>query len=330
MIAAVHLVWGPYGPARLRQFLASYRQQPAGVEHRLVILFNGVRAEQRSTFLAELDGVEHSLVTLQEPVLDLVAYAHAAMRLEHARLCFLNSNSVILAPGWLAKLDSALDRPDAGLVGASGSWASILSLMRFSLGLGGAYGKLLGERRATVATFEAITESHEAEAAEPNRRKIPLITYGSLVLDQMHGFVPFPAPHVRTTGFMISREVFGQMRMPALRRKNDAYRFESGRHSLTARVERLGLDALVVAADGRTYGKDDWFASRTFWQGNQENLMIADKQTTFYGRGDMSARRVLSRYAWGERADPSAPVELAASAPDVGGEPTARDAGRSA
>jgi hypothetical protein len=75
MIAVVHLVWGPFGPAQLRQFLVSYRQYPAGVEHRLVVLFNGVGATQRTAFLTELDGVEHSLITLEEPVLDLVAYA---------------------------------------------------------------------------------------------------------------------------------------------------------------------------------------------------------------------------------------------------------------
>ena len=147
MIAVVHLVWGPLGTAPLREFLTSYRRHAVGAEHDLIVLLNGVGNELRPELEAELEGVEHRLLTTTEPVQDLTAYADVVTRLEHERVCFLNSHSVILAPGWLDKLDNALDQPGVGLVGASGSWGSIRSYLRFSIGLGGFYSQVFDDRR---------------------------------------------------------------------------------------------------------------------------------------------------------------------------------------
>jgi hypothetical protein len=133
MIAVVHLVWGPLGAARLRSFISSYRRYPAGVEHDLVILLNGVDHEMRGVYDAELDGVDHRLVSLPHPLQDLAAYAWAAESLHYDRYCFLNSYSVILSEHWLAKLDAALEGERIGLAGASGSWGSFHSAALDSL-----------------------------------------------------------------------------------------------------------------------------------------------------------------------------------------------------
>lgn len=320
MIAVVHLVWGPLGDAPLRRFLASYQAHDAGAEHELVVLLNGVDRAQRGVLLEALGGTEHRLLQTEEPIQDLAAYAWVGSRLEHERLCFLNSYSTIRAQGWLGKLDRALDRPRAGLVGASGSWGSIRSYLRFSLGLGGPYAKVFEDRRATIATLEAIAEGRET--ATPKQRRIPVLTYGAAVLEQAHGFTPFPTYHVRTTGFMLDRELFVSLRTAPVERKNDAYRLESGRRSISAQVARRGLDLLVVARDGRSFGAEDWAASRTFWQGAQEDLMIADNQTASYEQGDERVRDVLARYAWGRLADPAPEALTPQQTPGEAREPT--------
>lgn len=302
MIAVVHLVWGPLGVAPLRRFVESYRAFDAGAEHELVVLLNGVEQATRGPLLQELDGVEHRLLETEAPVQDLAAYAWAGRRLEHERLCFLNSYSTIRAQGWLAKLDRALEQPRAGAAGASGSWGSIHSYLRFSLGLGGPYARVFEDRQATSATLEAIAEQRETAAPKP--RRIPVVTYAAAVLHQAHGFTPFPARHLRTTGFMLRRELFASLRLPPLERKNDAYRLESGRRSISAQIARQGLELLVVDREGRSFAATDWAASRTFWQGQQENLLVADNQTASYEQGDARVREVLARYAWGELADP--------------------------
>jgi hypothetical protein len=302
VIAVVHLVWGPLGVAPLRRFAESYRAFDAGVEHELVVLLNGVEQAARGTLLQELDGVEHRLLETEAPVQDLAAYAWAGRRLEHERLCFLNSYSTIRAQGWLAKLDRALEQPRVGAAGASGSWGSIHSYLRFSLGLGGPYARVFEDRQATSDTLAAIAE--QRETATPKPRRIPVVTYAAAVLNQAHGFTPFPARHLRTTGFMLRRELFASLRLPPVERKNDAYRLESGRRSISAQIARQGLELLVVDRDGRSFAATDWAAGRTFWQGEQENLLIADNQTASYEQGDARVREVLARYAWGELADP--------------------------
>jgi hypothetical protein len=118
-------------------------------------------------------------------------------------------------------------------------------------------------------------------------------------------FEPFPSHHIRTNAFMLTGEMCSRMRLGKLRSKVDAYRLESGRASITRQVERTGLRAVVVTRDGHSHRVAEWPASNVFWQRTQENLLVADNQTREYERGDPDLRMLLSRYAWGESADPA-------------------------
>ena len=40
-VAVIHLVWAPLGSGMLEGFLASYRERPPGLAHRLVVILNG-------------------------------------------------------------------------------------------------------------------------------------------------------------------------------------------------------------------------------------------------------------------------------------------------
>jgi hypothetical protein len=258
MIGLVHLVWAPLGPEPLREFLRSYHAHPAGAEHELVIALNGGRAgvagdAAREALLGELAATEHRLI---------VAYDAAARRLEHRQLCLVNSYSVVLARGWLGRLCEALDEPDVGLAGASGSWESQAEWVR---------------GRARYWPYQLAT-------LRPGRRDYPR----------------FPNPHVRTTGFAISRARLLEMGLDRVRDKRSAYLRESGRASITRRVREHGLRAVVVGRDGRAYDVDQWPASRTFRNGEQENLLVADKQTRDYERAGARTRRRLGRDSWGK------------------------------
>jgi len=267
MIGLVHLVWAPLGPEPLREFLRSHRAHGAGAEHELVIALNGARPDGagetvREGLLAELAGIEHRLIILERPLLDLAAYDAAARRLEHPRLCLANSYSVVLADGWLGRLSEALDEPGVGLAGASGSWESQAEWVR-------------GRVRRWP---------HQLAALRPARRDYPR----------------FPNPHVRTTGFAIGRALLLEMGLDRVRDKRSAYLRESGRASITRRVRDHGLRAVVVGRDGRSYDVDDWPLSRTFRIGEQENLLIADKQTLDYEGASPRTRRRLCRDSWGD------------------------------
>jgi hypothetical protein len=322
VIAVVHLVWGPLGTGPLHEFLTSYRRHPAGAEHELIVLLNNVPEPLPDELAAALQGVEHRLLRTPEPVQDLAAYAHAADRLEHERLCFLNSYSAILTPGWLAKLDHALDQPGAGLVGATGSWASLHSAVLNAFLLPNPYRRVVPARsvaREQMREIELELDAARAPAgAAPLSREPPPRTLHGSVLstlrsfrpmpEQLLRFAPFPAYHVRTNAFMLDRSTFAALRMRPLDRKMDAYLLESGRASFTSQVRQMGLRTLVVARDGAFYDHPEWPVSATFWQGDQQGLLVADNQTRSYANGSYDRRRLLSAFAWGPASAPSPPA----------------------
>jgi hypothetical protein len=122
-ICVVHLVWGPLGTSALEKFAASYREHPAGMPHRLIVLLNGVTDdEQRAQLVAILREIPHDTLETPRPMLDLAAYVTAASVLDDRYLCFLNSYSEPLVAGWLEKLWRHLTPAGVGLVGASGSY----------------------------------------------------------------------------------------------------------------------------------------------------------------------------------------------------------------
>jgi hypothetical protein len=131
-VCVVHLVWAPLGAEALRRFVGSYRAHPAGAEHRLVVVFKGFGdAGPTAEHRAALDGVAHEALHYDLPTLDLPAYAWCAETLDAAHLCFLNSESTVLADGWLAALLDPLRDPGVGATGATGSYESPHSIVPF-------------------------------------------------------------------------------------------------------------------------------------------------------------------------------------------------------
>jgi hypothetical protein len=123
------------------------------------------------------------------------------------------------------------------------------------------------------------------------------------MVQQLLWFEGFPAPHLRTNAFMARRTVLGSLRFEGVHSKMHAYRLESGRKGFTHQIEALGLRPLVVDRDGVVHEHRDWPRSRTFWQGEQEGLLVADNQTRIYANGDLDRRRLLSGLAWGLQAE---------------------------
>ncbi len=310
MIAVVHLVWGPLGPGTLREFISSYNACEAGTPHTLVVVFNGVAppyegVSMRAGLLAELRDTPHRLIEIERPVLDLDAYQRAANTLEHDYVCMLNSHSRPLTPGWLALLEQALRQPDIGLVGATGSWASLRSYALRQVGLPSAYRRVWPDRGRA---FREFRELHgERTGDQSSRSPFAALHTARALADMMIGFSTFPAPHIRTNAFMAERRLLCQGLCRGLRRKVDAHRLESGSRSLTAQIEQAGLRPLVVDNAGHVFESPEWPDSKTFWQADQSGLLVADNQTDTYRYADGARRLLLAQYAWGEYAAPTGP-----------------------
>jgi len=279
-VAVVHLVRRCNGVEPLQQFLNSYDQHPAGVDHDLILIFKGFESAIDPMYEKMLEGRQFSSIYVSDVGFDLVPYIRAASEFPHDYFCFLNSFSVILDKNWLARLYESILKPDVGIAGASGSWD-------------------------TVFAFHSVARRAERKDLLARRGKslirglvqqIPIL---ARALWQWVFLGPFPSPHIRTNGFIVRRDRFlSACRGVNLVTKNDAYRLEHGRRSLTRRIAKAGLRTLVVGRDGREYEPQNWDTSNTFWQGDQGNLLIGDNQTRRYDHGSEAERAILAHSAW--------------------------------
>ncbi len=304
-VCVVHLVRAGNDPEPHRAFFDSYRRHAAGIPHELLLLLKGFTsrsgADQYRALAGDLPSRE---LRVSDHGFDLNAYFEVVKREHSTYLCFVNSFSTILVDGWLAMLREALRQPGVGIVSATGSWASQRSCMLYQLGAPNAYARAYESRRRTRAEFRA----HTSVPADPGARQRPIArrfeTARGFVRQAIY-FDPFPAYHLRTNAFMATRHTLARVRVGPLQTKLDAYRLESGTRSITKQIEAMGSDVLVVGRDGTGYHKADWDRSDTFWQADQDNLLVADNQTREYERGDVALRLLLSRFAWGDRARPA-------------------------
>lgn len=266
--AVIHIAYGPYGLTPFARFIASYRRYASGAAHELVVAWKSFAEVDRAAFEALLTDVPHRSIDVPDGGFDLGTYRHVAAATRYDRYCFLNTNSELLAPNWLAKLEAALDRHGAVAAGASASYQSLATDML----------RMVNMRR----TWRAL--------AIAKRRLIHMrlrLRYPS-----------FPNPHLRTNAFLIGRTNFLALDMRTLRTKEDASRFESGWRGMTLQLCRVGGKVVLVDAAGRVIGQEDWGGSGTFWQDAQQALLVADNQTRRYNEADEAERRILFRYAW--------------------------------
>jgi hypothetical protein len=306
----VHLVRAANGLDPLRAFAAAMRAHPPGIEHELVLAMKGFASQvEAAPYLDEVADFAPNAVFFPDAGLDLGVYFATAARLRRGRYCFVNSYTRPLVAGWLAKLNAALDLPGVGLVGATASWSSGHSWQMYSAGLPSAYRGLLPPVPVARQLFREIefeSKGIERDATEVRRERLRTarrLPWALLCYE------PFPARFVRSNVFMLTHACLRELRLRVVRGKDDAYALEGSRMSITRQLERLGLSALVVDRAGAVFGPQEWYRSRTLWQGDQEGLLVGDNQTLSYANGGDARRQLLSALAWGPLADPCPPRE---------------------
>ncbi|HEY0101153.1 MAG TPA: hypothetical protein VGB76_19665 [Pyrinomonadaceae bacterium] len=273
-ICVVHLVWIPLGLAQFAEFIASYREHEAGVEHDLLIIFKELEQEDQLAAYEELlAGINYKTMFLGSEGFDLVPYFTAAKKFDYQYFCFLNSYSVILAANWLRLMLTHLQTRGVGLVGATGSYESY-------------YSNLLQSRpRFGVRSLPGDVRRYRH--------------WRQMLVEAREHFEPFPNEHLRSNAFMIARELMLQINFRGEADKMESLKFESGKEGLTRQVRALDLQALVVGRDGAAYAGAEWPHSHTFRSGGQRNLLVADNRTRQYAEADAPTQKFLEQCAWG-------------------------------
>ncbi len=286
-VCVVHLVRLQNGIEPFERFLESYRINPGGIDHELLIVFKGfTSSDSKAEYLRQLSVFQHCIFEVSDEGYDITAYFAVVKQYasEYRYFCFLNSFSVIQDHDWLSKLHYHISQPGVGLVGATGSWQSHRTLTK--------------TWKLPIAICLGHYQSHKGKMI------FKRITLSCIAVFQQTPFLMnfslFPNYHIRTNAFMISGSLIQQLKCPTLQSKNDAYKFESGKSGMTAQVCQLGGKLLVVGKDGLGYEMTEWNESKTFWQAEQENLLVSDNQTRDYLCGDAERRDYLTSAAWGK------------------------------
>lgn len=269
-ISVIHLVFKPFGFDAFDAFMNSYEAHPGGRNHQLIVLLKGFANEGETVeYRKRLSGHPCICHRVASKGYDLASYMHAVREHPSDYYGFFNSRSVLLGNDWLDKLYGTARYRSVGVAGATASYES----------------KYTDYLRSRV----------DASACGKGRR-------GSVFreLERCWNYPPFPNCHVRTNAFILRADTLQSLRPPSMRTRRRTAKFESGRMGLTQQVIGLGLRAFVVDNEGISYAPDEWPTSRTFWQSEQEKLLVADNQTSRYANANESQRRALRTLAWGD------------------------------
>ena len=302
-VGVIYLYRFAEGEHPVLRFLESYRRHPAGIDHDLYVVFKGFPdqaslAAGRALF-AE---IPFTSIELDDSGYDIGSYLRAAKIASSSRLIFLNTFSQIVGNNWLRCFDRAFKMNNVGLVGATGSWqantssyeAALVNLMRYGW-------RSLGKWPKQSSKFFGYNDAGELNLFPGRERRPSVGDYFLAPFEYIRRFYEygrFPNPHIRTNAFMIERELFLSLNFPVFASKQDVYRFESGRKSLTRQVLAIGLKPVVVGRDGAVYEISEWRLSSTFWTNEQDNLVVADNRTSDYAQAQQLFRRRLENDAW--------------------------------
>lgn len=277
-VAVAYLVWVPFGIDLYEKFLNSYINNPAGAEHTLLLLFNGVKNETEIKSFKELtekNKIKFDFL-VRESGQDMEVYQWACTKVDYDEILFLNSYSTFNCKNWL-KFFVDNFKEDIGMIGASASNQSI-------------YSSILHQNKLSWNSDKTFKQNID-------KYKLLIKTF----LIWRWSFKVFPCPHLRATAFMLRRKDYLEIKSKfPLIKKADAYKIECGFNSMTNQILRKGLRVGVVNTDGTYFDLDDAINSNTFRINNQEKLLINDKQTDWYKNTSNEERKEFTYLAWGK------------------------------
>jgi hypothetical protein len=281
----------------VRNFLDSYRDHPAGLEHDLYVIFKGFPDRKALASARALFGtLPINPIVLDDSGFDIGSYIAAAKAVPNRRLIFFKASNRILASNWLFHFDRALSLPRAGVVGATGSWEAYASDIEGALIT--ALRRIRyrpNDNRSRVAA-EAVARNGEWQ--RPKRALKLYVLSPFYYFYYLYQSGRYPNPHIRPNSFMIERDRFLSLRVPSFLSKNDALQFESERGSMTRQILAQGLRPLIMDRTGKVYDVPEWNSSNTFRSGGQVNLIVEDNRTREYASANPEFKRVLENQAW--------------------------------
>lgn len=283
-IAVIYLSYIPYGTNYLELFLDSYKNNIAGIEHDLIIVFNGYVNEDEITpflFLLANSSIEyHIQKTTSKYDIDVYYYITNKYN-NYLYFLYLNTYSNILHKNWLLYFYNNINQNNVGCVSATGAWGDFDHRMEYNKSI------------KQLLSFNI------------NIKSLKKVIYFRF------NFYPTVGIHLRTNAFIIQREIFLNIKRPKVKpyflsfflglnkKKLRSFCFEHGDNSFTKQLIKKGYKIKIINKLGLAYDIENWAKSNIFWNGDQENLLIQDNQTSKYSNASLENQKKMRFTAWG-------------------------------
>lgn len=334
-VAVCYLARLSSDPTEIERFLVSYVSNQTKVKHSLIIIAKG---ESRSKDLEDTDRMlkRFKIEAITYWVSDTIGYDIHAYKTIFDQVnsrfdffIFLKTSSQITSPQWLEVYLNSFNDAEVGIVGATASyeslnssWHAILNAQnKFFAGEIGYIEALhwiwiLSPNGSKLKLFAVNTYFHlkkfvkkgilymainEHELLSQAREAFLRATSDGQAFNFLKDFPLFPNPHIRTSAFMIRTSTLNLINFELSSDRTSVAKFESGSNSLTNQIQALGLKAVVVGVNQKTYDLLEWKSSETFRELEQRNLVISDNRTDDYKNMDTRVRNTHQSITWGNR-----------------------------
>ena len=230
----------------LKNFKNNYLNYNAGLEHELLICFKLIKQDEIKIITNKLEGLKYIqfIDPVQKNDFDFGSYKRVSEKYSLRDILFLNGHSYPVSENWLKKLMKY--KRENTLIGTSASYESIANSIKL-------------------------------------KKKYKFISYFLKLYRFKKNFFKFPNPHIRTSSFLIKGKLFLDfIKNKKINNKEDAWKIESGKESLTNYFKKKNYDIFVVNSDGKKYFENEWKLSETYNYRNQSKSIISDKHTRKY------------------------------------------------
>jgi len=327
-IGLIYLNRKAEGSKPVQRFIDSYKNFDPGVKHEFITIYKGFGVAEKAIAESFFKGIEHRQLVVDDEMTDIDAYLIAAESFPDIDVfCFLNTFSEIVCDNWLAILCDALYSENVGIAGATASYESLLNSNKLNSKLLWLAGGVLKYEKKLHLQYESIIKKHYPNwirwgvalqfLAIMRNKKIDndnLNIYDAMfeeywvslikkngVYEFLTDYPTFPNPHIRSNGFVIRRRhlipFFDKGRRMS---KMESYLFESGANSLTRRLIKSQLRAVVANSTGNIYDVEEWPRSQTFRLDIQQGLLIQDNQTRNFHKLNSAEKDVNEFMSWGD------------------------------
>ena len=244
-------------------FIKNYKKYSSGLKHKLLICYKMLNTKSINMCEKKINKIKHIkyLDPSTQNDFDFGSFYRVSKKFSKYKIFFLTSSDYPVKKFWLRNI--VKHYAANSLIGTSASYESMLSSLKL---------------KKFFKIFDFVIK----------------------VFKFKKYFPPFPNPHIRSTGFLISAKNYIDFyKNKSCKSKFDAWKLESGKGGLTNFFISRKYMVYVVNSDGIKFAINHWHLSKTFNYAEQNKFIISDKHTRKYLNLKSKEKKIFQLLTWG-------------------------------